>query len=499
MPIDIEALRADPDFQKLSPADQQDLLATAQQRNQASAPPAPVEPAVSAQTPGPLQALWGAVTGTQRLPFQAGAPPEGVNTADVATQRLRESPFGQVVGPVVEPMVQPSSIGEFAGTMLGSGKVRPFFGAAGAGVGEGYRQWEAGEPFDVTKMGKEAAWSLAPELAESVGRAALKTAARGTSSGQALMKEKAVQQGRQVPERVFEPRPEAEISAAFDTVRQSGVQIDSSDMVRRMQTMPPGKQAALLDEISWIDQHNRTGGRYSQLLEQLRKPSTSNNVDIGALQDLRSQLRKRSATLPEGEARQLMRDFQAVVDDTIFHGPATGANIAATRETLMQARQDWARRIAADDMSDLLEDKIRSSQDLSMVSLNLAGFYDQLRRGRSEISRSVDRAIDLMPGGRERFDTAMQDVAQQFQYVNLPKVPGMQQALSLIMLSPTWRERLRGAIVDGRGTVSPNAFAMIANAARREMMPELTGATQTPPREGVESWFAPGGAARSTD
>jgi hypothetical protein len=129
-----------------------------------------------------------------------------------------------------------------------------------------------------------------------------------------------------------------------------------------------------------------------------------------------------------------------------------------------------------------------------MVSLNLAGFYDQLRRGKSEISRSVDRAIDLMPGGRERFDTAMQDVAQQFQYVNLPKVPGLEQALSYMMLHPTLRDALRGAIVQGRGTVSPNTMALLVNAARREMVPTMTGRTSE-----SESAQAPGGRARQTD
>jgi hypothetical protein len=308
------------------------------------------------------------------------------------------------------------------------------------------------------------------------------------------MREEAAQRGRQVPETIFEPRPAQDISNAIDAVRRSGVQVDSSNILTRLQTMPVSKQDALMNDIAWIDTHNRTGGRYTQMLLQLLKPGASPHIDIGQLQDLRSQLRQRAAELPEGEAQQLMRDFQNLVDDVIYNAPATGTNIPGTRALLGQARQDWARRMAADDMSDMIEDKIRSSQDLTMVSLNLAGFYDQLRRGKSEISRSVDRAIDLMPGGRERFDTAMQDVAQQFQYVNLPKVPGLEQALSYMMLHPTLRDALRGAIVQGRGTVSPNTMALLVNAARREMVPTMTGRTSE-----SESAQAPGGRARQTD
>jgi len=445
-------------------------------------------------TLSPWEALKSAWRGEQRMPWQAAPPETGIAPETLAEQAAKESTVGKVITGVTGAVTEPASIGELVGTALVPGPLKPFVGAGGAALGEGYRQWQAGEPLDVSKIGKEAAWSVLPEVAESAGRATLRTAGRGTSSGKALMREEAAQQGRQVPERVFEPRPEAEISHAFETVRRAGVQIDSSDIVRRMQTLPPGKQTALLDEIAWIDQHNRTGGRYGEMLDNLRKPSTSNNVDLGQLQDLRSQVRKRAATLPEGEAQQLLRDFQAVVDDTIYHAPATGARVAETRGVLTQARQDWARRMAADDMSDLLENKIRSSQDLSMVSLNLAGFYDDLRRGRSEISRSVDRAIDLMPGGRQRFDTAMEQVAQQFQYVNLPKVPGLQQALSVMMLNPTLREALRGAIVQGRGTVSPNTMALLVNAARREMRPELTGRASE-----SESASAPGGMARQTD
>ena len=479
-----------------SDSDRQYMLRSMQESR--APEPGAVPDAVTPATPSPWQALLGAFKGEQRFPGQAGAPPEGVNIADIAETRMQESPFGQVVAPatrfVTGAVTEPANIGQVAGTALVPGPYKPFAGAGGAIMGEGYRQWRAGEPFDASKMLKEGALTLLPEVFESAGRAAVKTAARGTTSGKALMREEAAQQGREVPATVFEPRPAADISQAFETVRRAGVQIDSADVIRRMQTMPPGKQVALLDEIAWIDQHNRTGGRYTEMLENLRKPSTSNTVDLGQLQDLRSQLRQRAQALPEGEARQLLRDFQAVVDATIFQAPATGARAHETRAVLAQARQDWARRMAADDMSDMIENKISSSPDLSSVSLNLAGLYDELRRGRSEISRTVDRAIDLMPGGRQRFEAAMEQAAQQFQYVNLPKVPGMQQALSVMMLNPTLREALRGAIVQGRGTVSPNTFAMLLNAARREMFPERTDRTSD-----RESAYAPGGPARTTD
>jgi hypothetical protein len=455
--------------------------------------------AVSPATPSPWEALTGAVTGTQRLPFQSGAAPEGMAPEDLALQASRESPAGAVVGAVTGMGTDPRNVGELLGSALPVGPWRSVTGALGAGVGEGVRQWWEGEPFAPGKIGQEMAYSALPQIFESAGRAALKTAARGTTTGKTMLREEAAQQARQAPARIFQPKPADEISLAFTQVRQTQLPIDPSAMSTHVQSMSPGRQADLRHELTILDREHATGGRYVQLYDDLQQ-GRAGAQDIGALQDMRSALRQRAERLEKAPDRQqFVRDMQHVVDYTIDHGlvqGARGAQAPATREMLHQARSDWARRMAADDMSGMVEQHIRSGPDLQSVSLNLAGFYDDIRKERSSISQSVNRALDLTPGGRERFEASMRDVARNFQYVTLPKIPGLEQALSYMALSPHLREGLRQAIVQGRGTVSPNVLATLVNAALRE---QGVGREPAATREGVESQYGPGGMARQTD
>lgn len=483
-------------FRDSTPEGQEQIL------SQLTPLPPPVPSAISPETPSPWQALKGAFTGTQRLPGHAGAPEEGTAPETLGDIAGKESTAGKVIAGVTGAVTSPSSIGELVGTTLVPGPLKPVAGAVGAMVGEGYRQWQAGEPLDVRKIGNEGLWSGAFEGAESAGRAILRTASRGTTTGKALMREEAARKGREVAETVFEPKPAAAISQAFDSVRATGMKLDTADLVQHISTLSPGKQADILHTLSTIDSQNKTGGRFVQLYKDLRA-GTAGAADIGTLQDLRSQLRQeaeRARRLGHGEASYLLHNLQQAVDTTIDTGFAAGTSAAtsqATRDLLHTARQEWARRAAADDMSQMIENKIRSSEDLSTVSFQLAGFYDELRKGRSELSRSVDRALDLTPGARDRFNTAMADVAENFQVVTLPKVQGLEQVLSYMMLSPTLREALRGAIVQGRGTVSPNTMALLVNAARREMAPAMTRGTSA--RNDEESRRVPGGPARQTD
>lgn len=507
MPIDLQALSKDPDFQKLSPADQQALMATAHQRNQAEQP-SPVPSAISPETPSPWEALTGAFTGTQRLPGQAGAPEEGTAPETLGEVAGKESTAGKVITGVTGAVTSPSSIGEVVGTTLVPGPLKPFVGAGGAAIGEGYRQWQAGEPFDISKMGKEAAWSLVPEVAESTARATGRAMLRNVPGGQRLRFEEAARQARELPEKVFTPKPAAQISQAFDRVRATGMQIDMRDLGAHITTLSPGKQADVLNLLTTLDRQNMTGGRYAKLYQDL-KAGKGTTSDIGTLQDLRSLLRQEAERLKDvPEARYVVRNLQGAVDDTIDTGVALGipgAQAQATRDLLQTARKDYAHLRASEDLGQFVENNITSSPDLSSASLNLRSVFDTLRKGNSEISRSVNRALDLTPGARARFDDEITDIARQFHTIELPLtdvagfrrnavVAGVSQAISTLMLTERGREMFRGAVLTGRGQVSPNTLAMMANALRREAMP---GVTRGPAAS--ETSRAPGGVARTTD
>jgi hypothetical protein len=128
----------------------------------------------------------------------------------------------------------------------------------------------------------------------------------------------------------------------------------------------------------------------------------------------------------------------------------------------------------------LIEDRVRSSPNLEMLSLRLNTVYDEIRRNHTPAARSINRSLDQTPGGRQRYLRAMHDIGQLFDTIEMPltDVSGMRrhwavatigQMLSTIMTTTAGREAFREAVIDGRGVLSLNAVALAANMGRREL------------------------------
>jgi hypothetical protein len=340
---------------------------------------------------------------------------------------------------------------------------------------------ETGKPPTIGDVVKSTALNILPSAAEEAVRGVSRNVMRNLPGGQRIRFDEAATQARALPEEVFQPRPAAEISQAFQAVRATGMPIDTTDLAQHLQTLAPGKQADVLNTLTKLDRDNKTGGRYAQLYQDVL---AGQNVtrNIGDLQNLRSLLRQEADSLRGvPEARKLVRDLQSAVDHTIDTGLASGVSTTAaqaTRDLLHTARQDWARHSAAEEMSHMVEDKIRSTPDLKMSAFNLRAFYDELRKGNSEISKTVNRALDLTPGARQRFESEIDEIAKLFETIEMPLadvtgwrrsavIAGIGQNLSSLMLTDTGRKWVRGAVIAGRGELSPNAVAMAANAIWR--------------------------------
>ena len=478
--------------------------------------PAPVPavspPAVAPSTPTPWQALKGAFAGTQRLPLQTGAPAEGTDPSQLVVEAEKQYVPGPVRG-VIEGLASPSNVLEGVATLAVPGPLKPIAAGLAAGAGEGLRQWDKGEPLDWRKMANEALWSAAPEAAESVGRHTLRQFARDTPGGKIIRGAQASAEARGAPERIFQPRPADQISDAFEQVKRTGLNIDTDDISRHLTTLSPGKQADTLNILTNLDREHKTGGRYADLYQGLISGQGMAGRSIGDLQQMRSHLRQRAEQLRSGspEARQLVQDLQSSVDDAIDFGLTSGAMQASTpqiRDTLHQARRDWANRAAADDMSEILEVKISSTPNLADTTFRLSSFVDEIRRGRSEATKSINRSLDLTPGARDRFNTEMKDISRLYQDVELsmtdvqgisrlPVIAGIRQGLGRVLLTDWGRKWFSNAVTEGRGKLSPNAVGFLVNVARREGWPEA--AEDRPIRPAQESRRAPGGPARSTD
>jgi hypothetical protein len=184
------------------------------------------------------------------------------------------------------------------------------------------------------------------------------------------------------------------------------------------------------------------------------------------------------------------------------------ASTPQIRDTLHTARRDWANKAAADDMGELIENKISSTPNLGDATLRLSSFVDEIRRGRSEATKSINRSLDVTPGARDRFNTEMQEISRLYQDVELsmtdvqgisrlPVIAGVRQGLGKILLTDWGRQWFKDAVTEGRGTLSPNAVGFLVNVGRRALAPEA--AEDRPIRAPQESRQAPGGRGRSTD
>ena len=469
-------------------------------------------PAIAPTTPSPWQALKGAFAGTQRLPFQAGAPEEGTDPSQLVVEAEKKHVPAPVRG-MIEGLAGPSSAAEGVATALVPGPLKPVAGALAAGAGEGVRQWQEGEPFDLTKMGKEAMWSAGPEVAESVLRWGGRQFARNSPGGISLRTDQAAKEARAVPEKVFQPKPADQIGDAFEQVRRTNLPIDTGDIRNHLTTLSPGKQADVHNLLVGLDRSNMTGGRYTQLYQDAMSGKNISS-SIGDLQDLRSKLRKHVEAMDPnaGEARQMVRDLQRSVDDAIDFGLTQGAMASSStqiRDMLHGARKDWAHRAAADDLGDLIEGKINSSPNLESSVFSLRGLADELRRGRTEASKSINRSLDMTPGARDKFNTELHEISRLYERISIPMtdvagiyrmpmIAGARQAIGQMLLTDRGRKMFEKAVIDGRGTLSPNALATLVNAARRELLPQLTQGQPAREDEGF-SLHAPGGVARSTD
>lgn len=385
------------------------------------------------------------------------------------------------------------AIAEGVATLAVPGPLKPFAGALGAGAGELTEQLVRGEPLNLKKAATESGLSLVPEVVESAARGIGRTILRNVPGGTRIRFDEAARQARQLAPEVFQPQTRDVVGDMFEQVRRSGVKLETKALEQEITSLNGGKYDALLSEVKRLDNQYKTGGRYTNLLESLRGNLPRQvGYDIGDLQQFRSAVGQRVRALEPVEAKQLLRDLQVSIDDTIDFGLSRGVRqVGNEPEVLRAARGEWARLRAAEDMGHMVERAITSTPDLAMNSFNLRAFFDTLRKGDSEISRNVNRALDRTPGARERFMQGLDDISQQFRTIEVPLtdvsgwrrnfiIAGLGQAISSILLTDVGQRLFRDTIVNGRGQLSPNAIALLVNAARRETMPGLTAAEEAP-------------------
>ena len=376
--------------------------------------------------------------------------------------------------------------GQLAGGV--TGPFRVYTAPAGAGLGLLVERWIRDEPVTAPEVAKEVLFSFAPEAAESMLRAGVRTVGRATRGAQELRLDEAARRAAGAAPQVFQAPERQAVSTLFEQVRQSGVQLQVDELANWLQRLRPEQLHDLVNrDVRAIDIAMRSGGRFESLVTDLATAPRGRipAVDIGTLQSLRSHLLARTKTVPDPAAKSLLSDFQQMVDSATDMAPALvqGHSGQMARETvtlLQDARRQWAQVRSAEDLAEILTTGPVSkvTQGGRMHELRLDALMNKLQDQRDPLVKSVLRSLEQTPGAAERFQAFLHDLQQLVPAKTIPisdvsglrrlgPVGAIDRAISHVLVSPLGQELFREAILQGRGTLSVNLVANMVSAIRR--------------------------------
>lgn len=382
---------------------------------------------------------------------------------------------GDVAGPTIGEV-----IGGGVGAMTGPAApvAVPLLAAAGSGIGLVASRWLQGEPVTAQEVTGEALTSIIPEVITQGGRAVL----RASKQAKAARFADLAQQARREAGEVFDPPEKALVSGLFDQVAESGVRVDTSSMQKFIGGLGP-RYDDLVKEVRRIDNSLKTGGQFEDVITRMQAGQRG-AFDIGRLQALRSELRKRAQTtnLPF-EAKELIGDLEQAVDDSIFNGLARGQHAAeaeSTRNTLKMARAGYAKLRRTEELQGIVENAITADKSGSGVTISLGRIKDTIRKGTGKAGKSIQRGFEHDPQAKQRFYDFLDRLGPQHDKINVsladlpPQLLGQSIGLigdwmATIYTSAAGREAFEQLVTSGQGKLTHSTLANLANVARREL------------------------------
>ena len=511
----LDELEKDPEFQRL-PRDRREAIRQEMQRHLAEPVPAtaPVAPPPAGEAPGapapqletPGDAPQADIV-RQRTAYQMGESP----TPPPVVAKPGNPPLGPEVAQFREDLITqtPSVLQRLlriggdiaagiAGQRGGMAAQQALTGTPGGTVGRIAggaaltvalhaieQKAQTGNYPEAKELLIDTLWQVGPQVAEEVLRGVGTYLLRGTPGARVIAFDEAARRARVLVDTTFPHAERETIGQMFEAVRQSGVTAEMTPLVQYMNALTPGKQKEVLSLVAQLDGRLMTGGRFGHELNQLLTQAQSGRtgLDIGEAQYLSSEIRKRLARIQTPEARDLLGGLRDAIDQGVFSGKTVGTTPAGNVPTVLQeARRQYARAMAADDLSELIERKITGNPAASdLWSLNLRSLRDDLRRNSSELAQSVNRALDLTPGARQTFETNLEGVARFYNTIETSigsDVAGLRRwaivaefsrMLSSVMLTNRGMAFFRQTVLEGRGATSVNAISMAASIAKREL------------------------------
>jgi hypothetical protein len=324
----------------------------------------------------------------------------------------------------------------------------------------------------------EALTSLIPEVITQSGRAVVRASKQAK---RARFEDLATQARREVGE-VFQPPEAGLVKGLFDQVSESGVRVDTG-AIQKFTGGLGARYDDLVKEVRRIDNSLKTGGQFEDMVTRLQAGQRG-AFDIGRLQTLRSELRKRKGlTNMPFEAQELLGDFQSAVDDAIFNGLARGQHAAegeSVRNTLKLARAGYAKLRRTEELQGLVEKAITSEGSGTGVTINLGRIKDAIRKGTGREGKSIQRGFEHDPQAKKRFYDFLDRLGPQHEKINvsladLPphtlgaSISKIGEWMSTIYTSTAGQEAFEQLVTSGQGKFTHSTLATLANVARREL------------------------------
>lgn len=387
------------------------------------------------------------------------------------------------------------AVGNLATAPLGP-FVRPVGGAIGAAAGLYAARKATGRDVTAGEMALEGALSILPETLEEPARRFFKWSVSKSRRFKQVAEDAAEGIATQLKNTAFDPPNRADVDNLFSMVSNSGTKVDTSGIVTDLQGFDQKEMKRLQAFVEKLGTDPRSpsapsmGRRLSAALEMISK-GTPIDMDIGELNALRSALNKK---ISYGEGHPTSLDDEVfgrtvdMIDYAIDQTLAAGGKNAGTAKMLKEARGQWHRYKAADELGTLISRSPISgyTRGGQFRTFNLGALKQAIENPRNKLEQQIARNFNTIPGSKEevlatigRLEKVMKTIDVDVPTESIGQMLNMPRMLGTILSSVSSRRMLENMALDNKGTIPYGMYATAFNAARRAAEVELTNGDPT--------------------
>jgi len=439
-------------------------------------------------------------------PFNPGMYVPGARAAMFISELTGNQP-GEL-GSMVGELASQTASGLIPGGGLVRGAARPLMGALGAGLGYGAEKKLRGEPVTWREMRNEALLSAIPQVAEEGIQALVRLPMRMSAAGRRLRGHETKKQLERSAQEIFSPPGAEAVTGAYKEVYDSQMPVFFDDPNSPVRTF----LSNLKDPRDLNDIYRRIGHFYKAAdvpgLSDAQKRSMANDLfnaftsptglggstpgvaDIGLIDQLRQFLNHEAYTLKEPRLQGLMTEFRDALDETknaAFNDPRVAQHLVSRTnksqgeilDLLTRAQRDHYINTAAKEYMELITSRhiMNYTDDGRFGRVNLGSLRSALEAPKTQLDRDVVKRMSNITGAQDRFWDVFERLQQQYRYieVEMPQrgrggilpIQSMRRTMNTILLTPLGRSIFEKAVTQGRGRISYNTLATIANVSRR--------------------------------